>query len=209
MHTIPFRSTLFNLGRMLALLLLLAAAVPTPIFADAAMPPENPPVVEPPVENPPTEPPADDTETETSGKGGWFYRQFKVFSDIGNGIIAKIRAFFVEFWNLFSTLVESVFEWIIEKIYWIGDSCIKFLYYIFDSLVGMLVTIFESLVDMLPEIKFPSGFEKGLEHIMTYALLLNNIFPVKHVFICIGIYLVVMMSVGLVRVIVKFVPFIG
>ncbi len=112
-------------------------------------------------------------------------------------------------WDKFTELVTSTSEWLLDTALWAGKSCVNFLYYIMDSLLVMLVGVFEWVIDQLPAVTLPEGFEQGLQTMMDYGMILNEVFPVTHLFICIGIYLAAMLIVGIVRIIIKFIPFVG
>ncbi len=141
---------------------------------------------------------AEDDDPAWYDIGGWLKEAFEA-----------VLNFFGSLWSHFCDFFLSIIKWFVEIIKWVAETIVNFLYYIFDSFISLLYDIVVWMIDLLPELSLPGEFNSGLRSVIDYGMLFNEIVPVTHMLICLSIYLTAFLIVGIVRLVIRFIPFIA
>ncbi len=123
-----------------------------------------------------------------------------------------LKAFFFvikTLWSLHYWVISHLAQWTLDLLELSGKDVISWFFKLLDDMVVLCVAIFGWFVGILPNISLPGGFDEGMGTAISYGMLFNEIVPVTHGIFCLGVLLGTWFIVGIVRLIIKFVPFIG
>lgn len=101
---------------------------------------------------------------------------------------------------------EKFWETLVEFVEWVGRSLFDFLIDMLDWFIGLMLTFIEWLIDQLPEIEMPAGFDEGMNWFLEMGMAFNTILPVSETLQWLAVYLSVVLTVTVYRIIKSFIP---
>lgn len=133
--------------------------------------------------------------------------------DFFQGIWDKAKGFFEtivkligDAWEWAKTQVEYLYNFILKWVVYYGEYLLDWFFTFLDWLVGLVMDSILWVADQFPEIELPEGFEDGIIHLITYAMILDDIAPVTELFALLVLYGGIYGIVILYRIIKSFIP---
>ena len=108
-------------------------------------------------------------------------------------------------WDALMSIWDKAVEWL----FWVGETLFNFLIDFLDWMIGVVISFVEWLIEQIPEIELPNGFDDGMNFMLEMGTALNGIFPVKETLAWLVLYITIVLTVAVYRIIKSFIPFIS